>query len=211
MNSFLPGRLLHTSNLALGRNNMLHPGEASKLNDIERFRQERTLISVRREKVDPFCMQGFILGASEELVLLQYVYDFNLDGLMVLRAEDISEIVRSKTDEFQQSLLESEGVMARIPFDTKIDLTNWHTAISDLLSRFRLLIVECELMEEPEFSIGEILEVRGDKVVMRTFTGAANWVEVPVDLLYEEITCCQANTNYTNFYQRYFDRNAPGQ
>jgi hypothetical protein len=178
------------------------------VNDLERFRQERSLISLQRDKVDPNRIQGFILGASENLVLLQYVYDFHLDGLMVLRTEDISEIVRSRTDLFQQSLLESEGVVSGIPFDYKIDLTNWRTAISDLRSNFTLLILECELVENPKFSIGEVLEVGGDEVVIRTFTGAANWLEEPIGLLYEDITSCQVNTNYSNFYQRYFERNA---
>ena len=156
------------------------------MNDIERFCCERSLVSVHRDGVDPNNIQGFILGCSEKLVLLQYVYDFRLDGLMVLRTEDISEMKRTKTDEFQQSLLVAEGALSHIPFDYSIDLTSWRRAISGLRSDFSLLIMECELTKEPAFALGEILEVGDEEVVMRTFSGTANWDE--------DTSLCRAKT-----------------
>ena len=44
--------------------------------------------------------KGFVLASSAELVVLQYVYDFNLDGLMVLRVADITDIRWSATGRF---------------------------------------------------------------------------------------------------------------
>ncbi len=166
------------------------------------------MVSLRRDNVAGNAIQGLILGASDNLILLQNVYDFNLDGLMVLRSEDITEVVRSKTDEFHQSLLEAEGVLSEARFEYRIDLTNWQTAISDLRSSYPLMILECELIEEPEFALGEVLEIGRDVVAVRTFDGAAEWSADALELRCEELTSCQVNTNYINFYERYFKRRA---
>jgi hypothetical protein len=159
--------------------------------------------------VDQNNIQGFVLGSSEQLVLLQYVYDFNLDGLMVLRTADISELKRSKTDEFQERLLADEGLLSRVPFDYSVDLSTWRSTIADLSNRHKLLILECELLEEPDFAVGRVLEVGSEEVRLKYFTGAANWLEEPVRLKYSDITSCQVNTNYVNVYERYFERVAP--
>ncbi|AEG92491.1 hypothetical protein [Ramlibacter tataouinensis] len=181
----------------------------AQVDELRQFAQDRSLISLRRAGVDENKIQGFVLGSSDRLVLLQYVYDFNLDGLMVLRTEDISEVTRSKTDAFQERLLADEGLLSRVPFDYSVDLSSWGSVIAGLSGLHPLLILECELMEEPDFIVGRVLEIGANDVTVRYFTGAANWLEEPVKVRYDDITSCQVNTNYVNIYQRYFERNAP--
>jgi hypothetical protein len=170
------------------------------------FQHRRALISVRRSSIDDLKIQGFVLGVSDELVLLQYVYDLNLDGLMILRTQDISEVTSSKTDQFQEGLLEVEELLSSVPFDLRIDLSNWPAAIAEMCKRFPILIVERECLEEPDMAIGQVLDVGTDQLRLKYFTGAANWLNDPETLLYSDITCCQANTNYLNVYQRHFER-----
>lgn len=55
-----------------------------------------TLVSIERKTIDSNIITGFIFKVSDDLVLLSYVYDFNLDGIMVLRNRDISS--RRTTD-----------------------------------------------------------------------------------------------------------------
>jgi hypothetical protein len=73
--------------------------------------KKRNLVSIRRSSIDPNSIQGFVVGLSQDLVALEYVYDFQIDGLLVLRRSDITDVRRSKTDEFQQSLLKQEGIV----------------------------------------------------------------------------------------------------
>ena len=56
------------------------------------------LVSIKREKIDGNKIQGFIIDESGGLILVSYVYDFNLDGLMVLRKKDITKLETTKTD-----------------------------------------------------------------------------------------------------------------
>lgn len=179
------------------------------MNELQRLKQQRSLISLRRASIDANAIQCFVLGSSDQLVLLQYVYDFNLDGLMVLRTSDISDVSRSKTDELQERLLAEEGLLSRVPFGQTVDLRSWRHAITDLSSIHPLLILERELLDEPDLSIGRILKVEAEEVTLKFFTGAANWLDEPDRLRYDDITSCQANTNYVNVYQRHFERSTP--
>ena len=179
------------------------------MQELKRFQQDGSLVAIRRSAVDGNKIQGFVLGSSARLVLLQYVYDFNLDGLMLLRVEDISEIARTKTEELHEKLLAEEGLLCRVPLGYSIDLRSWRSAIDDLRQEHSIIILESELLEEPDFVIGRILEVGKDQVSVRFFTGAANWLDEPVRIKYKDITSCQVATNYANVYQRHFERNAP--
>jgi hypothetical protein len=176
---------------------------------LKQYEADGSLISIRREAIDGNKIQGFVLGSSNQLVLLQYVYDFNLDGLMILRTSDISEVARSKTEVLQEQLLVDEGFFSNVPFGYAVDLSNWRSALNDLSGEHSIFILECELLEDPDFAIGRILEVGDDQVCVNYFTGAANWLDQPVPLKYNDITSCQVATNYANVYQRYFERNAP--
>jgi len=100
------------------------------------------LVSIERKDIDPNRIQAFILGVSSKLVLVQYVYDFNIDGLMVLRLSDLTDICCSKTDKFQLELLKDEKLYDKINFNLNYDLTDWKTAVSDLSRDFEYLILE---------------------------------------------------------------------
>lgn len=177
-----------------------------QVNRLRKFAKDRSLVSIHRPAIDKNKIQGFVLDSSDGLVLLQYVYDFSLDGLMVLRADDISEVTRTKTDLFQEQLLADEGLLSRVPFDYRVNLTSWKTAISGLVQSHSLLILECERIEEPEFVVGRIAKIGANEVSVNHFTGTGRWLDELVTLRYDDITACQANTNYVNVYQRYFER-----
>jgi hypothetical protein len=171
--------------------------------------KKRNLVSVRRSEIDDNAIQGFVLASSEHLVVLQYVYDFNLDGLMVLRVADITEVRCTATDKFQKGLLVQEGLEQKVPFASTFDLRDWRSVISQLSKTHELMILECEAGEENDFVIGRVLKTTTTAVQMQHFSGAANWAESPTRLKFKDITSCQVGTNYVNVYQRYFERRAP--
>jgi hypothetical protein len=178
------------------------------MHQFAQYQKRRDLVSVRRNEIDDNAIQGFVLASSEELVVLQYVYDFNLDGLMVLRIDDITEVRCSATDKFQKSLLEQEGLIATVSFGSDFALSNWRSVISQLSKEYALMILECEAGDEKDFVIGRILTTTTTGAQVRYFSGAANWVRKPVELKFKDITSCQVGTNYLNVYQRHFERHA---
>lgn len=72
-----------------------------KSEQLESLLSAKNLVTIIRDNLNTANLHGFILAYSPDFLLIQYVYDFRIDGLMVLRRKDISEIKTSKTDEFQ--------------------------------------------------------------------------------------------------------------
>lgn len=167
---------------------------------------KHALISICRNEIDPNSIQGFILASSEQLIVLQYVYDFNLDGLMVLSRPEITEIRSTATDKFQRKLLANEGLVKVVPFETVFDLQNWRTIIKQFAKAYPLIILECERGDEPDFIIGRIEKTTPVAVYIRYFTGTGKWLDELVRVKYSDITSCQVGTNYLKFYERYFER-----
>lgn len=93
---------------------------------------QRELVSITRTEIDAQTIQGFVLASSDQLVVLQYVCDFRLDGLMVLSTSDITEIRSSATNKFQTTLLEQDGLLEQVPFDMTFDLQDWRAIIKQL-------------------------------------------------------------------------------
>jgi len=46
---------------------------------------KKNLISIERKDIDQDKIQAVILGASSDLVSIQYVYDFKIDGIRGVR------------------------------------------------------------------------------------------------------------------------------
>jgi hypothetical protein len=172
-------------------------------------RNQRELVLITRKGIDSKQIQGFVLGSSERLVLLQYVHDFHLDGLLVLNKSDITEIRCSATDKFQRGLLRREGLLERVPFEAPFNLSDWRSIIRQLAKAYLLIILECERGEDPDFVIGRVAKTTSAAVYVRYFTGAGRWLERLVRVKYSDITSCQVGTNYLNVYQRHFERVQP--
>ena len=175
---------------------------------LAQHQQQRNLVSIYRSGIDALSVEAFVLGVSDELVLLQYVYDFHLDGLMILRIADLTAVECSETCKFQRELLVQEGLMQQVPFDTVFDLRNWHTLLPQLAATYSLMILECEKLEEPDFVIGRVDQVTPEEVDFDYFSGTGSWGESLTTLALADITSCQVETNYIKAYQRHFERTA---
>ena len=177
-----------------------------KQQQITKHQKQRDLVSIRRDEIDANSIQAFILDSSEELVALQYVYDFNLDGLMFLRVSDVTEVKSTATDRFQRGLLEQERVLERVPFGATFELGGWNSLISQLSREHELMILERECGADGDLFIGAIVKVAKTEVHGRYFSGAAKWAKSLEKLKFKDITSCQVGTNYINVYQRHFSR-----
>ncbi|MEK8034971.1 hypothetical protein AACH06_29500 [Ideonella sp. DXS29W] len=172
------------------------------------YLKTKSLVSVRRRDVDDFGIQGFLVGLSDNLVALEYLCDFQLDGLTVLRRSDITEVRRTETDEFQERLLKREGIQAGTQAPMPLQLEGWKSLIQQLSDHYPLMILERELGPSPEFAIGRPIRATATQVEFHTFTGTGRWSTKTERLKYAQITCLQVNTRYLGFYQRHFDRDA---
>ncbi len=172
---------------------------------IDRLIADRTLISVRRKRVDSHFIQGFPLAVSERLVLLQYVYDFHIDGFMLLRLRDISDWKIGDTNMFQRRLLLEEGVFDQVQFDFMAPIDSFPEFLRSLPPT-ELVIVESERTDPPAMHIGTIASADSRTVAINYITGIARQEDTPRQMVVRDIASCRIRTNYISFYQRHFDR-----
>jgi hypothetical protein len=178
------------------------------MTSLEHYQKRRELVSLHRSAIDNLSILGFVIGVSDQLVALQYVYDFSLDGLLVLRREDISDVSRNRGTEFQQSLLATEGMVRKIPFGLQLSLETWDAALSQLALLSPLLILQAEAKTTPSFVIGRLVKATAKQAEVLGFSVDGRWYTAPTCIRYSDLTWVQADTNYIRFYQRHFDRAA---
>ena len=170
--------------------------------------KHRSLVSIQRPDIDSGSIQGFLIGLSETLLAVEYVHDFQIDGLLVLRRLDIGDVRRTGTDEFQERLMKREGIRPGQQISMPLELESWRSLVEQLSGQFQYLILERELGPSPTFSIGKPQRITAAQVEFQSFTGTGKWWPKTERLKYSQLTSVQANTRYMGFYQRHFDGNS---
>ena len=171
---------------------------------IRHHRDQHSLVKVEREELDDNPLHGFILDFNDEWIALQKEYDFQIDGIVLLRRADLTTLTHGKTNEFQKQLLVDEGRFQQVDFDFIIP----HGGVSELLAELpanRIVTLEDET-EEDLFLIGPVLEVKDGVVSIRFFSGDAQWDTEPATIALASITMIAFGNSYTSAYERYFSR-----
>jgi hypothetical protein len=175
--------------------------------DLAGYHVERKLVSFRRDNVDSAELQGFIVAISDALLMLHSIRDFLLDGYLLLDRRHITNARCHPTNKFQRDLMEAEGTLANVSFESKFAIDSWGDYLRSLATD-TLVIVEQELADPPFAHFGTFVDIDADDFVrIHEFTGAGNWDDELTFVELEEITCIQSESNYLAPYTRYFERN----
>lgn len=178
------------------------------LDKLAQLKSSRDLVSIKRERFNDLIIQGIVLEYSSDLVLLQYVYDFNLDGLMVLRLSDITSMVSDSTDIVQTNILKDEGLYSEIDFTKHYAVADWYAVFSTIGREYGFCIVEDESPDYPVFMLGELRKVENERVTVLGFSGAASWDDGASEIAFKDISSFQVGNNYLNVYERHLKSQA---
>jgi len=177
------------------------------MSDLNTLQNNRALVTIYRENINDTGIQGFILGYSKKLILIQYVYDFNLDGIMILQRSDITSIEADKSGIFQTQLLKDEGLYAKVDFSKKYDLKNWETVLSTISSTYHFITLEDENPDAYVFMLGRLKKMGRKKVSVHEFTCTGTWKKEVSKMSYKNISSFRAGNNYPKVYENYFKQN----
>jgi len=177
------------------------------MSNLNKLQKNRTLVTINRKKIDELGIQCFILAYSKKLILIQYVYDFNLDGIMVLQRSDVTSIESDESGLFQTQLLKDEGLYAKVDFSKTYDLKNWKTVLSTIGSTYQFITLEDENPDNYVFILGKMTKLGRKKVSVHEFSCTGTWKEEVSKISYKHITSFRAGNNYPNVYENYFKKN----
>ncbi|MEW9079675.1 hypothetical protein [Terrisporobacter glycolicus] len=85
--------------------------KSEKINIIKQNIDTLHEVKIKRSKIDSEDLNAIPLGVGKNLVLIQGLYDFDLDGYTIVRIKDITSIVISKSQQFSQNTLKEEGIL----------------------------------------------------------------------------------------------------
>lgn len=172
---------------------------------LDQLISQRDLIAISRAEFDSNKTQGFPLAYSRQLLLLRYVHDFYLDGLLLVRRSDITDFHCRETDKFQRELLNTEHKLKDGVFRCDLTIEDF-TSFTKGLGSKQIVIIENESRDASQFFIGLVAAADSESVHVQEFSGTGKWEDEATRIPIDEITCCQIDTNYINFYSRHFSR-----
>jgi hypothetical protein len=145
---------------------------------------------------------AFPLALSDKLFLAVCEDDFLLDGYTVRRLRDITEATKKEDGYFR--IHRAEGTLSRL-YRPPVDITDWKTVFTSLLSSGEILIVEQEDAnpKRGDFLIGRLLRVGAQSAELRGFDGDGIWDDETTVVSFSEITSITFGSRYITTFAKY--------
>ncbi|MDX2200453.1 MAG: hypothetical protein SF069_15975 [Phycisphaerae bacterium] len=165
----------------------------------------RQKVRIERNRPPQRLLNGYVLAVWNGLVLMHQFHDFEPDGYTLIREQDVVGVRSNEYERLWDRMLAGEGRLEGLDADLAIDLSNMQTAIRSAAAQFRFLIIQCEDQHEDiqDFYLGELLEVEGDVVRLRSLNALARWDEQVAEIPVAEITNVQFDTPYIRHFTKY--------
>ena len=163
----------------------------------------RGYLRVEREAVAARRMYGFVLAASDELMLMQEIYDFTPDGYAIVRLRDVTAIRDGESERFDERVLEGEGVRVAPP-QSAIDVASWRTVFASLAGgEWPLVLVESE--SDGDVWVGRVLGAGDTAAWFHYVSPVGVWDAEPEEIDYDDVTLVRFGDRYTTVLARYVD------
>ncbi len=152
-----------------------------------------------RRRIDPNALSGVVVAESDDLILIQYLDDFDFDGYRIFRKRDVTTPLPRDSNTYFAQLMKKEGLW-RSPTKAarSIPLDGWKTALNSLKGKF--VIIENE--RQGDFLIGPILECDDRAVTIHHFNASGEWQDIE-RVLYRSITLVQFDNRYINVFAKH--------
>jgi hypothetical protein len=160
------------------------------------------LHTFERREIDPHHLYGLLVAESESLLLIQREYDFEFDGYVVIRRQDISKSFVSESNSYGEQLMRKERLWKNPAKAIRsLPLSDWKTLLTALSGK--LVIIENE--RKGDFFIGPIVDCDHRAVEIHCFDGCGKWQEIE-RVPYRAITSVQFGCRYIRIHGRHLLR-----
>lgn len=146
---------------------------------------------------------GYILGFSDNLLLLNETDDFRVNGYAIIRIDQIKKVRFNKGDKYFDKMMRWENTIEKVGIKHQIDLNDWHSAFKSLKNLGLSVIAECEAEDIDTFTIGPITKVGKKYVYITDFDIEGFFDDSPTSIDYESITRVAFETEYLNIFSKY--------
>lgn len=146
---------------------------------------------------------GFPIERTADFVMLRTLDDFRLDGFAVLKLADVVAARSGDPERFFERVLRAEGLFERLPSPGTIRLESWGSIVEDVIARHTNAIVECEALEQPEFHLGQLIDVDHEALrLLYIHVNGTKEVE-PTRILLDDVTLVRFGERYIELFAKY--------
>lgn len=146
---------------------------------------------------------GFILGKSNNFILIQETDEFRILGYQIFPIETIKHVRYNKNDKTYERILKEEGLLANVGLKYKIDLTDWKSICRDVKKTGLTVISECEHPKIKSFCIGNLKRVNKKSISIRYFNAQGIYDKENTTNDFKNITKLSFDDHYANVFSKY--------
>ena len=144
---------------------------------------------------------GFVVGLSDDLVLLQAVHEWNDAGALVVPVDRVESVGISERHDDQIRILAFNSVK-RTQRYKGVKLTSMAALFRSVMAKGRFIV----LSFEDEAEVGLIEDVGEDSVDLKAVDPGGNWTGDTLECAFDDITAVQFDDNYSRVLQRFIER-----
>jgi hypothetical protein len=156
------------------------------------------LVEISRDGLTQRPLRGFAVGASSQLVLLQFLSDrLDLDGYAAFPLRDVTALNREFPKKaFCLKALELKRCRPEVP--AGIDLSGLPALLRSIEQRYPLVVIQREKVVPDECEIGRIKMTSENTYALRWITPTATWADDDETYRYADITRVGFGGEYEN-------------
>lgn len=141
---------------------------------LHRLMEKKIIVSVWREKIDSHPITGYIVGISQDFLLVHCRSEaIVLDGYTVVRTQDVSLVDdKPKYGEFYTKVLKLRGYKPETPNGVRLD--SIASILESINEHYPLITIHREELSN-DCSIGRIEKLTDKTVTLKWLTPAAEW------------------------------------
>ena len=177
------------------------------MNRERKIRDELTRLVARREwaafdrRMGDLCLvEGYLLQASSEWLLIHRTDDFHLYGYYLIRARDITRI---RTNGAFQRILQREGILQQVGMSFPLDIESEQTILQGVKKNGMLVILDFDYYPDDYLYIGKPVRVNKRTVAFRYFDACGIWQDDIAQIDYSDVSAIELCTEYINVFEKY--------
>ncbi len=148
-------------------------------------------------------LDGIILQLSDNFLLIQKIDDFLKDGFAIIRIDQFENYRCGKYQKTYKKILLSENILDDNHIIPSIDLAKWKSIFQSLKKTDFHVIIECEGLDEPTFTIGPIKRITEKSVSIQNYDPNGKLDDMNTVIKYDHITLVQFGDRYSTTFRKY--------
>ena len=175
---------------------------------LRRYQTKRELVKINRTVTNGASnLFGIILDFSDQFMHFAEIDEFKLHGEVIIEMNHYDSISHEEIDKTYKRIMEKEKQLSKSkPKKSKVDLSNWKSLFASLKKSDTHVIIECEDLKIPSFTIGGVEKVSDNSVRIHNYDATGQLDKKASRLNYDNITLVKFNDAYSTTFRKYLKK-----